>query len=122
MVSDHDNNVETKQLPEQIQDATDKPCPQRRRLLSILGVGIAAAYVAPTLFSVGEAQARGWRGDRGGHGSYNRGSYYNNRGSYKNRSYSRASGYDGQRRSRIREYSEDPVLIIEDVILGPPRR
>lgn len=122
MVSDHDNKLKNKALLESRQDAADNPCPQRRRLLSMLGLGIAAAYVAPTLFSVGEAQARGWRGDHGNRGSYNRGSYYSNRGSYRNRSYSRASGYDGRRRSRIREYSEDPVLIIEDVILGPPRR
>lgn len=91
------------------------PCPQRRRLLTMLGVGIATAYIAPTLFSVGEAQARSWRNEGRHRGSYKRGSY--SRGSY-----SWASGYEGRRRSRIREYTEDPVLILEDVIYGPPRR
>lgn len=114
-MSDHNNPLENKDLTDNALDASEQPCPQRRRLLTMLGVGIATAYVAPTLFSVGEAEARGWRGD-----GRNRGSY--KRGSYRRGSYSRASGYDGRRRSRIREYSEDPVLILEDVILGPPRR
>lgn len=109
-MSDHNNPLENKDLTNNELDASEQPCPQRRRLLTLLGVGIATAYVAPTLFSVGEAEARGWRGDG------------RNRGSYRRGSYSRASGYDGRRRSRIREYSEDPVLILEDVILGPPRR
>lgn len=111
-MSGHDNELDSKELKNNTPDA---PCQQRRRLLLMLGVGIVSAYVAPTLFSVGEAQARDWRGNRSHRGSYNRGSY--SRGSY-----SRASGYDGRRRSRIREYSEDPVLILEDVIFGPPRR
>lgn len=114
-MSDHNNELENKALTGNEIDATEQPCFQRRRLLSMLGVGIATAYVAPTLFSVGEAEARGWRGDRRYRGSYKR-------GSYRRGSYSRASGYDGRRRSRIREYSDDPVLILEDVILGPPRR
>ena len=113
-MTNHDNQTENKALDVEV-SATEQPCPQRRRLLTMLGVGIVSAYVAPTLFSVGEAEARGWHEGRKKRGSYNRGSYY--RGSY-----SRASGYDGRRRSRIREYSEDPVLILEDVILGPPRR
>lgn len=33
----------------------------RRRLLATLGLGVAGAYVAPTLFSIGQAQA--WHGD-----------------------------------------------------------
>ena len=32
---------------------------RRRRLLATLGLGVAAAYVAPALFTVGQAQARG---------------------------------------------------------------
>lgn len=114
-MSDHNNELESIALTEDELDATEQPCLQRRRLLTMLGVGIATAYVAPTLFSVGEAEARGWRGDRKNRSSYKR-------GSYRRGSYSRGSGYDGRRRSRIREYSEDPVLILEDVILGPPRR
>lgn len=114
-MSGHDNQLDNKELKASALDGADKPCHQRRRLLAMLGAGIATAYVAPTLFSVGQAQARDWRGGR-----YERGSY--NRGSYSRGSYSRASGYDGRRRSRIREYSDDPVLILEDVILGPPRR
>lgn len=114
-MSGHDNQSDNKEFKTSTLDGAEKPCPQRRRLLSMLGAGIATAYVVPTLFSVGQAQARDWHGDRSERGSYNRGSY--SRGSY-----SRASGYDGRRRSRIREYSEDPVLILEDVILGPPRR
>lgn len=114
-MSGHDNESGDKELKKSTLDGADTPCQQRRRLLTVLGVGIATVYVAPTLFSVGKAQAWDWGGDRSGRGSYNRGSY--SRGSY-----SRASGYDGHRRSRIREYSEDPVLILEDVILGPPRR
>lgn len=116
-MSDHNHQLENKNLTGNELDVTEQPCPQRRRLLTLLGVGIVTAYVAPTLFSVGAAEARGWQGDRKKRGSYKRGSY--SRGSY-----SRASGYDGRRRSRsrIRAYSEDPVLILEDVILGPPRR
>ncbi len=114
-MSDHDNESGAKERINSTLDGADTACQQRRRLLTMLGVGIATVYVAPTLFSVGKAQAWDWGADRRQRGSYNRGSY--NRGSY-----SRGSGYDGHRRSRIREYSEDPVLILEDVILGPPRR
>lgn len=119
-MSGQDNESADKELIKSTLDGADTACQQRRRLLTMLGVGIATVYVAPTLFTVGSAQARDWGTDRRQRGSYNRGGY--NRGSYSRGSYSRASGYDGRRRSRIREYSEDPVLILEDVILGPPRR
>ncbi len=71
----------------------------RRRLLATLGVGIAGAYVAPTLFSLGQAHA--WhdepRDRRSGYShpshsrpSYSRPSY--SRPSYSRPSYSRPSG------------------------------
>ncbi len=90
---------------------------RRRRLLAALGTGLAGAYVAPTLFSVGQARA----GD-----SYSRPSY--SRPSYSRPSYSRPShpsGYRGpyrRERRRLRDYEDDPVRIIEDVLLGPPGR
>ncbi|WP_181421931.1 hypothetical protein [Halomonas sp. LBP4] len=69
----------------------------RRRLLATLGVGIAGAYVAPTLFSLGQAQAwhdepRDRRYRRSGYSrpSYSRPSY--SRPSYSRPSYSRPSG------------------------------
>ena len=113
-MSDHDNELDNKELTSSTPEISDKPCQQRRRLLAMLGVGIATAYVAPTLFSVGEAEARDRydrRGRNGKRGSYSRGSY--SRGSYD---------YRGRERSRLRDYHNDPVLILEDVILGPPRR
>lgn len=113
-MSHHDKELENQAITTTQTEAADEPCQQRRRLLSILGVGLAAAYVAPTLFSVGQAEA-GYRYNK-------RGSY--SRPSYSRPSYSKFSGYDyrGRERSRIREYKKDPVLILEDVILGPPRR
>ena len=113
-MSHHDNELDKKEVINTADEATDTPCLQRRRLLAMLGVGIATAYVAPTLFSVGEAQAwdrRDRRNRHGKRGSYSRGSY--SRGSYD---------YNGRKRSRLRDYHDDPVLILEDVILGPPRR
>lgn len=63
---------------------------RRRRLLATLGAGIAGAYVAPTLFTVGQAHA--WhepaRG-RGSRASRSRPSY--SRPSYSRPSYSRPS-------------------------------
>lgn len=114
-MSHHDNELENTELTDSAVETIEKPCPQRRRLLAMLGVGIAVAYVAPTLFSVGEAQAWDRRDRRNKHGK---------RGSYSRASYSRMSGYDyrGRERSRLRDYQNDPVLILEDVILGPPRR
>ncbi len=81
----------------------------------MLGAGIVAAYFAPTLFSVGAAQAWDRRDQRNKHGK---------RGSYFRASYSRINSYDyrGRERSRLRDYQNDPVLILKDVILGPPRR
>ncbi|WNK21124.1 hypothetical protein P1P91_05460 [Halomonas piscis] len=85
---------------------------RRRRLLAALGTGLAGAYVAPTLFSVGQAQAGGrWS-------SYSR-------PSYSRPSYSRPSRYRGpyrRERRRLREYEDEPVRILEDILLGPPRR
>ena len=67
----------------------------RRRLLATLGVGIAGAYVAPTLFSLGHAHAdhdtygRRRYGSDGSRPSYSRPSY--SRPSYSRPSYSRPS-------------------------------
>ena len=110
----HDKELEKNAQTDNTDTEMDMPCQQRRRLLGILGIGIATAYVAPTLFSVGQAEAR-YRYNK-------RGSY--SRPSYSRPSYSKYSGYEyrGRERSRLREYQKDPVLIIEDVILGPPRR
>lgn len=47
---------------------SDETRRRRRRLLATLGVGLAGAYVAPTLFSLGQAQA-------GSRPSYSRPSY-----------------------------------------------
>lgn len=93
---------------------------RRRRLLAALGTGMAGAYVAPTLFSVGQARA----GDSGP--SYSRPSY--SRTSYSRPSYSRPSRPSGHRgphrreRRRLQEYEDEPVRILEDILLGPPRR
>lgn len=64
---------------------------RRRRLLATLGVGLAGAYVAPTLFSLGQVQA-------GSRLSHSRPSY--SRPSYSRPSYSRPSG-------RERHYRRD---------------
>lgn len=62
---------------------------RRRRLLATLGVGLAGAYVAPTLFSLGQVQA----GSRPSH----------SRPSHSRPSYSRPSGGDHHtRRDRYR--------------------
>lgn len=86
---------------------------RRRRLIASIGVGVLGAYVAPTLFTVGEAQAQ-WRHRR----SYSRSSYSRYRYSYSY-SYS-APSYRVLRRerSRLRDYADDPLLIIEDAIIG----
>ena len=71
----------------------------RRRLLASLGMGIAGAYVAPTLFSLGQAQA--WHGGGRSRPSYSRPSYSRpsySRPRYSRPSYSRPSG--GYRRDR----------------------
>ncbi|WP_017430866.1 hypothetical protein [Vreelandella jeotgali] len=91
--------------------AGDSHRQRRRRLLAALGTGMAGAYVAPTLFSVGQARASS---------SYSSISY--SRPSYSRPSYSRPSGYEGNHRRRVREYKDDPTLILEDIILGPPDR
>lgn len=108
-MSQHDNELENKAATNPELEGADDHRQRRRRLLTSLGVGLVGAYVAPTLFSVGQAQA--W------HSSYSR-------PSYSRYSYSRPSRYDHYRRerSRLREYNDDPLLILEDVILGPPRR
>ncbi|MEZ2721318.1 hypothetical protein ACBP46_07785 [Paenalcaligenes hominis] len=92
---------------------------RRRRLLSSIGIGMLGAYVAPTFFTVGEAQAQ-WRRQR----SYSHPSYSRYRRSYSySYSYSAPSYRALQRqRSRIRDYAEDPLLIIEDAITGSRKR
>jgi len=83
----------------------------RRRLLATLGIGIAGAYVAPTLFSLGQAQAQHSRRSRPSFSrpgysrpSYSRPSY--SRPSYSRPSYSRPSG--GYRRDhRHGDYRRD---------------
>ncbi|WP_253443468.1 hypothetical protein [Halomonas sp. Y3] len=80
----------------------------RRRLLATLGMGIAGAYVAPTLFSLGQAQAHAHAHafSRRSRPSYSRPSYSRpsysrpsySRPSYSRPSYSRPSG--GYRRDR----------------------
>lgn len=101
--------------------ADDKHRQSRRRLLTTIGIGLAGAYVAPTLFTV--AQAQPWRRE----GSYSRPSYSRpsySRPSYSRPSYSRPSRYDHYRRERdrLREYKDDPLLILEDVIHGTRNR
>lgn len=100
---------------------TDSHRQSRRRLLTTIGIGLAGAYVAPTLFTV--AQAQPWRHE----GSYSRPSYSRpsySHPSYSRPSYSRPSRYDHYRRERdrIREYKDDPLLILEDVIQGTRQR
>ncbi|GAB2713184.1 hypothetical protein [Halomonas garicola] len=96
-ISEHDETAITPDLHRQ----------RRRRLLAALGTGLAGAYVAPTLFSVGQARAGG---------SYSRPSYSRP---------SRPSRYRGpyrRERRRLHEYEDEPVRILEDILLGPPRR
>lgn len=121
-MSSHDNELENNEVNDKEVEITDSHRQRRRRLLATLGMGIAGAYVAPTLFSVGQAHAQAWdRRYDSSTGATRRDSY---RHSYSRPSYSRPSGYDHRRRerSRLREYRDDPVLILEDVILGPPGR
>ncbi|MBB3332128.1 hypothetical protein BDK63_003022 [Halomonas campaniensis] len=90
----------------------------RRRLLASLGLGIAGAYVAPTLFSLGQAQAQ--HGAGRSRPSYSRPSY--SRPSYSRPSYSRPSG--GYRRDRRDVYHrrEDDRPGVRLVISVTPSR
>lgn len=114
---------------------------RRRKLLATLGLGLAGAYVAPTLFSLGQAQAQAWDG----HG-YRRSRPSRSRPSYSWPSRSRPSRYYGHRRHddhrryedrrywgrderydrhvyrRVDDYRDDPVRLVEDLIFGPPGR
>lgn len=117
-MSHQDNELENQavrepQVSESI-EADNSIRQSRRRLLTMIGVGLAGAYVAPTLFSLGQAQAGDWRN------SYSRPSY--SRPSYSRPSYSRPSGYEYRRRDRLSEYSEDPIRILEDAIFGTQER
>lgn len=47
----------------------------RRQVLASLGLGAAALYVAPTLMSMGQAEARGRHRSRPSHSRYSRPSY-----------------------------------------------
>ena len=84
------------------QSSDDQKRQRRRRLLAALGAGIVGAYVAPTLFSLGQAQAQHAPGHfrnnhvPPGHAKrrHSRPSY--SRPSYSRPSYSRPSG--GRRR------------------------
>lgn len=125
-MSQHDDKEQgDKEQDDTAVEAASSHRQRRRRLLAVLGTGLAGAYVAPTLFSVGQARA-GDRWERHSRPSYSRPSY--SRPSYSRPSYSRPSrpsGYRGpyrRERSRLREYEDDPVRIIEDVLLGPPGR
>ncbi|WP_355661157.1 hypothetical protein [Halomonas salifodinae] len=115
---------------------------QRRKLLATLGLGLTGAYVAPTLFSLGQAQAWDGRGRRRSRPSRPRYS----RPSYSRPSYSRPSRYHGHRRGkrdrryedrrywgrderydrhvyrRVDDYRDDPARLVEDLIFGPPGR
>ncbi|MGE4533731.1 MULTISPECIES: hypothetical protein [Halomonas] len=126
---------------------------RRRRLLATLGVGLAGAYVAPTLFSVGQAQA--WDGHRRSRPSRSRPSWSrpsrsrpsrydgayrrHERARYRRRHrddhYRRDDRYHARRddryysrrdyehdRRRLRDYREDPVTIVEDIVFGRPER
>jgi len=95
----------------------------RRRLLASLGLGIAGAYVAPTLFSLGQAQAQ--HGGGRSRPSYSRPSYSRpsySRPSYSRPSYSRPSG--GYRRDRrdVYHYREDDRSGVRLVISVTPSR
>lgn len=120
-MSQHDDKGQgDKQQDDTAVEAADSHRQRRRRLLGALGTGLVGAYVAPTLFSIGQARA-GDRWERASRPSYSRPSY--SRPSYSRPS--RPSGYRGpyrRERSRLRDYEDDPVRIIEDVLLGPPGR
>ena len=123
-MSHHDNELENQKKAAKLDKAAvteknNEHQASRRRLLTMIGVGLAGAYVAPTLFSLGQAQAGDWRN------SYSRPSY--SRPSYSRPSYSRPSGYEYHRRrdqahERVREYTEDPIRILEDAIFGTQNR
>ncbi|MGO5000023.1 hypothetical protein [Oceanisphaera sp. W20_SRM_FM3] len=116
-----DNELENKEITDtQVSpDAAVNARQSRRRLLTIIGVGLAGAYVAPTLFSLGQAQAGDWRNSYS-RPRYSRPSY--SRPSYSRPSYSRPSGYEHRHRERAREYTEDPISILEDAIFGTKNR
>lgn len=107
---------------------------RRRRLLATLGVGLAGAYVAPTLFSFGQAHA--WHGHDGRRSWPSR-----SRPSYSRPSRSRPSRYDGYHSHRHdhhhrrddhyhrrderyahRDYRDDPIRLAEDILFGRPDR
>lgn len=94
--------------------AIEKQQHRRRRLLTSLGLGVLGAYVAPTLFTVGEAQAQR-------RGSYSRPNYPRRYAGSYSYSYSYPRGRS-RNRSRIRDYTEDPLLILEDAIIGSRKR
>lgn len=98
----------------------------RRRLLATLGIGIAGAYVAPTLFSLGQAQAQHSRRSRPSFSrpGYSRPSF--SRPGYSRPSYSRPSGgYRRNRRDgvyRDRDYRRDDERSgIRLIVSVPPR-
>ncbi|MCE0731245.1 hypothetical protein LWH48_00310 [Halomonas sp. G15] len=136
-MSHHDHEIE----------AAETHRRRRRRLLATLGVGLAGAYVAPTLFSVGQAQA--WDGRRRSRPSRSRpswsrpsrsrpsrydGAYRRHERARQERHYRRGDDryrrddryysrreYEHDRR-RLRDYREDPVTIVEDIVFGRPDR
>lgn len=122
-------------------DAAETHRRRRRRLLATLGVGLAGAYVAPTLFSVGQAQA--WDRRRRSRPSHSRpsrsrpsrydGAYRRHERARQERRYRhddryrRDDRYASRRdheydRRRLRDYREDPVTIVEDIVFGRPDR
>lgn len=112
----------------------DKAKRQRRKLLATLGLGLAGAYVAPTLFSLGQAQAwdeHGYRRSRPSRSrpSYSRPSrsrpsrYHGHRRRHTDRRYwGRHERYDRHVYRRVEDYRDDPVRLVEDLIFGPPER
>ncbi|MFC2993034.1 hypothetical protein [Halomonas tibetensis] len=89
----------------------------RRRLLATLGVGMAGAYVAPTLFTLGQAQAHQGRSRP----SHSRPSY--SRPSYSRPSYSRPSGgYRGDRRDGYSRRDDDARQSIRLILSVTPSR
>lgn len=99
----------------------------RRRLLATLGVGMAGAYVAPTLFTLGQAQAHQGRSrpshSRPSHSrpSYSRPSY--SRPSYSRPSHSRPSGgYRGDRRDGYSRRDDDASQSIRLILSVTPSR
>lgn len=120
-------------------DALDQHRQRRRRLLACLGAGVAGAYVAPTLFSVGQAQAwhphshpsrsrPSWsRPSRSRPSRYDGAHRRHKQARHKHHHYYRDDRHRSHReyqrdRRRLRDYREDPVTIIEDIILGRPEQ